>query len=190
MVIQNTMKKYISVLTVISALAVVFLHANGCFWHFSYEKYWFSANIIECLFYFAVPVFYMITGVTLLDYSERYNTKTYIKKRFFKTFLPFIIWSIIGIFYTKSIGGFHWRDVNFSWFVDVFMNTKLVHIYWFFIPLFSLYMFIPFIAKIPKIQRKNIFLYAILSMFILNVLLPLVFTICGFSYNNSIKFFI
>jgi len=72
---------YINVLAVVSALAVVFLHANGCFWKFSYENYWFSANIIESLFYFAVPCFFMISGATLLDYNERYDTKIYFVKR-------------------------------------------------------------------------------------------------------------
>lgn len=32
-------EEYISFLKVISALAVVLLHANGIFWTFSYERY-------------------------------------------------------------------------------------------------------------------------------------------------------
>lgn len=59
---------YITVLNVLSALAVVGMHTNGCFWQFSRERWWFTANIIESVFYFAVPVFFMITGATLLDY--------------------------------------------------------------------------------------------------------------------------
>lgn len=61
-------KEYLTILSVISAIAVVMLHTNGCFWRFSYERYWFTANIIESVMYFAVPVFFMISGATLLDY--------------------------------------------------------------------------------------------------------------------------
>lgn len=61
---------------------------------------------IEALFYFAVPVFFMLTGATLINYRKRYGTGTFFKKRLLKTLVPFIIWSIIGIcwsiFYTKE----------------------------------------------------------------------------------------
>lgn len=68
---------YISLLSVISAFAVVSLHTNGCFWEFSTKRYWFTANILECLWYFAVPVFFMISGSTLIDFRKRYNLRTY-----------------------------------------------------------------------------------------------------------------
>lgn len=90
---------YITVLSVISAFAVVLLHTNGCFWTFKREPYWFSANIIESVFYFAVPVFFMISGATLIDYRERYSTGTFLKKRFKKTVIPFFVWSIVGLVY-------------------------------------------------------------------------------------------
>ena len=59
-------KYYIQNLSVLSAFAVVALHVNGEFWNFSYGRYWITSNIIESLFYFAVPIFFMITGVTLV----------------------------------------------------------------------------------------------------------------------------
>lgn len=55
-------KIYIQILGVLSCLAVVVLHTNGCFWDFSYERYWLTANLIENLCYFAVPIFFMISG--------------------------------------------------------------------------------------------------------------------------------
>ena len=58
---------YITVLNVLSALSVVGLHVNGCFWQFSREWWWLTANIIESVLYFAVPVFFMLIGATLLD---------------------------------------------------------------------------------------------------------------------------
>lgn len=91
-------KNYITLLKVLSAISVVYLHANGCFWTFSSEKrYWATANVIESFFYFAVPVFFMITGATLIDYRDRYDTKTFFKKRFQKTAIPFLLWSVFGL---------------------------------------------------------------------------------------------
>ena len=81
---------YITVLNVLSALAVVGLHTNGCFWEFSKERWWFTANIIESVLYFAVPVFFMITGATLLDYTKRCDTKTFFTRRLKKTVIPFV----------------------------------------------------------------------------------------------------
>ena len=77
---MNKKLEYISILNVISAFAVIMLHTNGCFWDFSYERYWFTANIIEPVMYFAVPVFFMITGATLLDYKDRYSTEEFFLK--------------------------------------------------------------------------------------------------------------
>lgn len=96
----------ITFIQVISAIAVVFLHTNGCFWQFSKtERYWHTANIIESVFYFAVPLFFMVTGITLIDYQDKYSTKEFFKKRIIKTLFPYIIWSLIGALYLIKKGG-------------------------------------------------------------------------------------
>lgn len=68
---------YIDVLIVLSCISVVLLHANGIFWLHPNGALWISSNIIESVFYFAVPVFFMISGLTLIDYNKRYSTKIY-----------------------------------------------------------------------------------------------------------------
>ena len=42
---QNKRIEYISLASVLSAVAVVFLHANACVGQFSYARYWFTANL-------------------------------------------------------------------------------------------------------------------------------------------------
>ena len=69
----------------------------------NHENYWISANIIESIFYFAVPVFFMISGCTLIDYRNKYSTKIYFKKRINKTLIPFIIWSMLALLYIAKI---------------------------------------------------------------------------------------
>ncbi len=55
---HNTVNSnYITILSILSAFSVVLLHANECCWDFSYENYWLTANVIESVFYFAVPIF-------------------------------------------------------------------------------------------------------------------------------------
>lgn len=78
--LKEERKEYIDILNVISCLAVVLLHTNNAFWRFSYDSYWISANFIECIFYFAVPVFYMITGATIMNYRENIVQKHFLRK--------------------------------------------------------------------------------------------------------------
>ena len=54
--------EFIDYLNIFCCLSVIALHCNGCFWNFSYERYWITSVFIECIFYFAVPVFFMISG--------------------------------------------------------------------------------------------------------------------------------
>lgn len=77
---QETTHKseYIMLVNVLSMLAVVYMHVNNCFWTFSTERYWKSADVIESVMYFAVPCFFMISGANLMDYRKRYDTKTFL----------------------------------------------------------------------------------------------------------------
>jgi surface polysaccharide O-acyltransferase-like enzyme len=184
-------KKYIAFLSVISAISVVILHTNGCFWSFSNSRYWFTANIVESVFYFAVPIFFMITGITLMDYRDRYDTKTYFKKRIVKTVIPFIIWSIIAllyrIYYIKDIST---ASLNFKFIFNGFLDTNFLTIYWFFIPLFIIYLMIPILSAIDKKKRNSVFMYMVVVCFILNSVLPLINTVLKLELSLPINLII
>ena len=92
---------YITLLSVISAIAVVMIHVNAaCLGNVGAEnRYWFGAIVIDCISCSAVPIFFMISGANLLDYRERYSTKEYFIKRIKKTVIPFIVWSIVILIY-------------------------------------------------------------------------------------------
>lgn len=179
--------QYISFLSVFASLAVVFLHVNACFWNFSKDFYWITANLIESVFYFAVPIFFMITGATLLDYRDRYSTKVFVKKRIEKTVIPFVVWSIIGLLYMIILNPNSYQNITMKMLIEQFMNTQIISIYWFFIPLFSVYLSIPVLSLIPKIKRKNIFIYLIISCFITISLLPFFCMLFNIQYNFSLE---
>lgn len=182
------MKKslHISVLSVLASLAVVMLHTNSCFWEFSTERYWGVANLIESVMYFAVPIFFMITGATLIDYPQRYTTKEYFMKRMKKTLIPFVAWNFIGLVYGILRKRITVSSKLLLLFCEMMFNNQIVEIYWFFIPLFSVYMSIPLFAFIPKEKRKSLFTYLAICGFFINSLLPLCATLFGFSYNDNL----
>lgn len=188
-------KKYIlyfDLLNIFACFAVVALHVNGAVHTFVKTRNWVSCMFIEALFYFAVPVFFMLTGATLMNYRKRYDTGAFFKKRIFKTFVPFMIWSIIGIcwsiFYTK---GMKISDINTpAKFISAVINCKGMGIYWFFPALFSVYLTIPLFSLVDedkRIGKKGIFTYLILVYIVLNVLLPFVCRLTGIQWNSALN---
>lgn len=169
--------EYIDLANVISTFAVVILHTNGCFWNFSRERYWLTANVIESLFIFAVPVFFMISSISLMDYQKKYNTKIYLKKRFSKTVIPFLFWTFMGllfdIFFLHTVKV---SDLTLKVLVDGFINNRFVQIYWFFIPLFGIYLSIPLFASIEEGKRIELFKYLFVVGFIFNATIPFLFS--------------
>ena len=167
-------KLYISVLNVVSCWSVVALHTNGVFWSRPHGRMWITSNFIETFFYFAVPVFFMISGANLIDYRERYSTQVFLKKRFLKTVIPFIFWSIVaGIFISLT----HNQpfDFNIRHIIDNIINAKFFAIYWFFPPLFAVYLSIPLISAVQ--DKIKIFLYATSVGIIMVGIIPLVFNL-------------
>lgn len=188
-------KKYIlyfDLLNIFACFAVVALHVNGAVHTFAKTRNWVSCMFIEALFYFAVPVFFMLTGATLMNYRKRYGTGTFFKKRLLKTLVPFIIWSIIGIcwsvFYTK---GMAISDINTpAKFISAVINCKGMGIYWFFPALSSVYLTIPLFSLVDedkRIGKKGIFTYLILVYIVLNVLLPFVCRLTGIQWNSALN---
>lgn len=184
---SNTRLSYLTVLNIISCLSVVALHTNGVFWSFPSGRTWITANFIECICYFAVPVFFMCSGITLIDYSNKYSTKIFFQKRLHKTFIPFIIWSIIAFIYfiimQHSYG--NQVDLNPIHVLSNIFSTKYISIYWFFPPLFAFYLTVPVLTNIK--DKLTTFKYMIVLGLVFISILPLLCQLLGVEYNTSIK---
>lgn len=179
---------YITYLNILSCFAVVALHANGTFWSFSKSLTWISANFLECLFYFAVPIFFMCSGATLLNYRERYSTKQFFVKRIKKTVVPYLIWSAFAIFF----GYFIIKSIPYEMVTGVryYINTLFdgIGIYWFFIPLFAFYLCVPLLSLISPNdddKQKKVLKYIIITGFIINMVLPLLCNLLNLHYNGA-----
>ena len=174
--------EYIDYLNVFSCLAVVALHCNGCFWKFSYESYWISSVFIECIFYFAVPIFFMISGITLFDYKDKYDTKTYFIKRFKRTVIPFLFWSIAWVIFSKTN-----REKSILEIFNLIINTKAQGVYWFFMPLFSIYLTIPAFSYINKDTRIKVLKYIFWYGLIATAFIPFIAKITHLPFNSALR---
>lgn len=163
---------YLNLLNVLSAVAVVILHTNGCFWEFSTERYWVTANIINSVFIFAVPIFFMISGATLLDYRARYDTKEFFRKRLSKTAIPFLAWSGICLLIKLADGRIAAGDISLRFLFNGLANNTFNSVYWFFWPLFGIYACIPLLAAVPCERRRSLYSYLAVACFTVNNLIP------------------
>lgn len=181
-IVRGGVDETLTFIQVVCAFSVIILHTNGCFWTFSAtDRYWVTANIIESVFYFAVPIFFMITGITLIDYQDRYSTKEYFKKRIKKTVFPYIIWSFIGIIYFYLHGRI--EAVTLKYVINGLLNGNIIGIYWFFPALFCIYLSIPLFASVNKENRKLIFKYLLLVAFLVNIMIPFIKNVTGIDIN-------
>lgn len=178
---------YISALYCLSAFAVVMLHANGGYWNYRPGHAWAISNFIECGFYFAVPIFFMLTGATLFDYSDRYDTRTFFKRRLSKILVPLIFWSIFGMVFYGLVR--KERDVSgLGDVINAVIAQRYVDVFWFFRPLICIYLATPLFAFINKEKKLDIMTYVAAVGLVINVLIPFIVKTLNIAFSLELKF--
>jgi len=128
----------------------------------------------------------MITGATLLDFYDRYDLKEYFARRIKKTLIPYIFWSLIGILFT--VWYLHWKtpeDITVQYIFSGLLSGNLVDIYWFFIPLFCVYVEIPLFAAVKTEKRNTVYTLIISFFTVFNVILPFISNVFGLGIKSS-----
>lgn len=179
-------KNYISILNVLACIGVVILHTFET--GYTSDANFVFEVLIRAIAYCAVPVFFMITGATLIDYRERYDTKTFFKKRLLKVIIPLIIWPIIYFIINFFKGKFSINDLSFKFVFEYFFLVKTNPIFWFFVVIIGIYLAIPVISLIPQETRRKAFLYIIIITFVFNQFLPDLLYHLNLNYNYDLKF--
>ncbi len=157
---------YIDYLSVISSLGIVLLHSHGEFYSFEPSLRWAECVLFEIVFGAAVPCFYMISGATLMDYRKRCSTREYCSRRIRKTVIPFLFWSLFAACWSLKTGMITAEDITPASLVSWTLNSNRNPTYWFFLPLFAIYLSIPVLSLIPEKHRRlsgNRLLYSCLQ---------------------------
>lgn len=176
---------YIDVLNVLACLCVIFMHCNGIVHNYNDTRIWYESMVIETLAYWAVPIFFMISGAMLMNYRVKYDTVTYFKKRILKTLIPFIAWTILSLIF-KIYTNFIVFEKSISYELGMFFNTTVENVYWFFIPLFMVYLSIPVVSLIK--ENTKVLIYMIVCAFCIYSVYPTVSVIFDIPVNGNFTF--
>lgn len=170
-------KLYLTVLNVLASFAVVYLHTNVGFWEYEPGLRWIASALIACTFTFAVPVFFMMSGATLMNYRKRYSTRDFFKKRLVKTVIPFVLWSIFSVFFRLALWGRGSITMppDYAGLFNDLMFTRYMEVFWFFPHLYGAYLSIPIFSAVAEDKRRSVFGYAIIAAVVLNITMPFLF---------------
>lgn len=90
---------YYDLLNVVACISVIAMHCNGIVHSYANTIEWKESLVVEVIAYWAVPIFFMLSGATLIEYRAKYTTRTFLKKRVEKTLIPFVAWSFLMLLY-------------------------------------------------------------------------------------------
>ena len=196
---EDSRTLYFDVLNVLGTLFVVWIHfGNEVHWYDG-STVWYWCLFIQVIAYWAVPVFFMLTGATLMDYQKKDSTKTFFIRRFRKTVIPYLFWgAIISLVKIKRGSIQIPYDGKISQLLysisDLFLHNQMESIYWFFPVIFGIYLCIPALSVFsePKNRKKLDYLVGVgvLTISVIPFLYRMVreyFLVSGIGWNGALE---
>jgi surface polysaccharide O-acyltransferase-like enzyme len=158
---------YIHTLRALATVAVVLLHIAGdTLYEYKSIDFttWQTANIMDSLVRFCVPIFIMISGVLLFEKDESYFD--FMKKRTKRVLIPFIFWFCVylsmNILYAFRHSIFDQEITYLDFIKNQLLNGSSFH-FWYIYMIIGLYLFIPIISKwIREATKKEMSVYLLL----------------------------
>ena len=177
---------YFDILNIFACVCVIWLHCNSILYSYGQTPLWYVSLVVQVICHFAVPAFFMISGANLMNYREKYSTRTFACKRISRTLIPLLIWSSIVLLYKYRLGIILPED--FQHIVFLFLTSSIETVYWFFLPLFAIYLCIPVLSLRASKKNLNYFLYMALMGILLHSIWPFFAERISLGYSEYIIF--
>lgn len=161
---------YIDFLNIFACFGVICLHCSGAVFQFEETRLWFISMLVQTVFHFAVPVFFMVSGANLLEYRARYDTKTFFKKRAARTGIPFLFWSVFYLFLPCLLKGATLPTAVML--RNAIFNNEANNIFWFFYAIFAIYLCMPVFSLVAKKENFKVISYLCLLSYFFNGVFP------------------
>lgn len=166
---------YMDVLSFLSCIAVVYLHCSTVVFVNQGDLLWFLSIIVQSLFCFAVPVFFMISGANLIGYRVKYDTRTFLVRRVKRVAIPLVGFSLLYYLlacFAPGAFGLPPREFDFIAFVGSLLTNSICDVYWFLYSIIALYLITPLLSLAAK--DKSLLRYLLCLSFISSAVIPLI----------------
>lgn len=155
--------EWLDSLRAIATIGVILIHVATPVVKMSYGGNllnWWVGNFFDSAVRFAVPLFLMLSGATML--GREYNLKDFYKKRFFRVLLPFLFWMV-------AYWVFRWcvlPDAKqpdsfssvFSWAIRLLTHEGISKHFWYVYMILFFYLFFPLLGRAMKnLTEKELF---------------------------------
>lgn len=165
---------YIQILRILAISSVIILHSISDFFvdeTLFGTRSWWAVNSINGFVRFGVPVFFMISGYLLLSSEKEEKIGGFLKKRFLKILIPFFLWNVIHY----SIKCFERKEIfSFSEFFLKFLRMRISYHYWFVYMLLAIYLFVPVIKPLFRIENKKTIWYLLFIILLPTTIAPFI----------------
>lgn len=173
--IQSKERNYsIDILKFLASIAVVAVHVESNYRFLEFTQgtlLWDVSILINIFSKWAVPIFFMSSGYFLLN-TRNFEYKEFIKKRFSKVLIPFIVMSFLFTIHYQHLSG----NVSLKWGIIGLIKNLLgypasAHL-WFLYPILAIYILIPVFKGILDKLDSKLMLTIILSCFLVKTIIP------------------
>jgi len=164
---------YIDIIRFFAMLLVILAHScSEIISQHPHNSNWNLANSMVVVTEIAVPLFFMISGASILNSEKTLSLKYLFQHRLIRILLPFLVWSVISAFiYSYLYPRFQIDPVESL--LKIF-HTPVLVAYWFIYPLITLYLLSPLLKAMVSHVDDGLLTYALVLWMILSIVLPMV----------------
>ena len=180
---NNNRVIYYDILNVFAILGVIMLHSSQGIREFEgvITPHFLISAAVHSFAIWSVCIFYMLSGCTIIGriWPGKNQNELYIffHKIARKTLFPFIVWSLIyWLLYS--------RTTIVPEFLTLLLNGHFTIYMWFFIPLFGIYLSLPFMEGAIISAKEKELRYFLIVCFLFAILLPYFFSVLNIKVPN------
>lgn len=168
---------YADVLRCVATFAVISIHTSYPLFYRYAELpllQWLAVNFWESCSRWAVPVFFMLSGMLLLNPVREESIKTILLKRVPKLVIPLLLWSEVYLLWINRDNIIHhqpipfWEGLRWIYHTHVFLHL------WFLYTLIGIYLSIPLARLVAKYASNVTKLYLVIGWLVLNGILGMI----------------
>lgn len=169
--------RFVDFLNIVASFAVICLHATLNVFGSPTEPFWGRALLMQSCFIFAVPVFFMVSGMNLLGYRRKYSTALFFRKRALRVggallFGSVVTYLVLGLFPGQFSPGFPVEALSVRDFAKRLLTNRVNDVYWFLYSIIYLYALTPILSLVA--ERRRLLWYAIGLTALLTVGFPFI----------------